>query len=148
MNEFINNFECTLTTPIDLNSIIKIITTPLSTVPKEPKKVIFHDPATIVYWPDETKTVVKCGEDDTYDKEKGLALCYMKKVLENKGNYNEILKKWCIEKEEPKKEVPRWVKGKNYIKCSECGCEVVFPVKKCPKCKSVMDCSNLMMDGD
>lgn len=31
-----------------------------------PVQVIFHDPATIVYWADGTKTVVKCAEGDTY----------------------------------------------------------------------------------
>ena len=56
------------------------------------KKVIFNDPATIVLWADGTKTVVKCGKDDVYDKEKGLALCFMKKALDNKGNYNNVLK--------------------------------------------------------
>lgn len=59
-----------------------------------PEKVIFHDPATIVYWKDGTKTVVKCGPNDTYSKETGLALCYMKKVLGNKGNYNNVFRKW------------------------------------------------------
>jgi len=56
------------------------------------KKVIFNNPATIVYWEDGTKTVVKCGKDDTFDEEKGLALCFMKKALDNKGNYNNVLK--------------------------------------------------------
>jgi len=60
-------------------------------------KVIFHDPATIVYWKDGTKTVVKCGPNDTYSKETGLALCYMKKVLGNKGNYNNVFRKWIKE---------------------------------------------------
>ena len=146
MNEWIlgnNKFTCTLTEPVNP----WILFSAMNLFPNL-TKVIFNEPATIVYWSDKTKTVVKCGEDDTYDKEKGLALCYMKKLFNNKGNYNEILKKWCKEKEEPKKEVPHWVKGKNYIKCSECGCEVVFPVKKCPKCESVMDYSNLMMDED
>lgn len=58
------------------------------------KKVIFHDPATIVIWVDGTKTVVKCSPEDVYDKEKGLALCYMKKALGNKGNYNNVFRKW------------------------------------------------------
>lgn len=49
----------------------------------EAKKVIFNPPATIVLWPDKTKTVVKCNEKDEYDKMKGLALCYMKKFLGN-----------------------------------------------------------------
>lgn len=52
------------------------------------KKVIFNNPATIVYWEDGTKTVVKCADNEPYDKEKGFALCFMKKALGNKGNYN------------------------------------------------------------
>lgn len=59
-----------------------------------PKKVIFNDPATIVYWKDGTKTVVKCQPGDTFDKEKGLAMALAKKVLGNKGNYNEYFKRW------------------------------------------------------
>lgn len=46
-------------------------------------KVIFNDPATIVFWSDGTKTVVKCCEDDTFDKEKGLAMAVCKKVSGN-----------------------------------------------------------------
>ena len=58
------------------------------------KKVVFNDPATIVIWSDESKTVVKRGERDTYDPEKGLAMCIAKKFLGNKGNYYETFKKW------------------------------------------------------
>lgn len=57
------------------------------------EKVIFNDPATIVIWKDGTKTIVKVQPGETYDAEKGLALCFMKKVLGNKGNFNNILKK-------------------------------------------------------
>lgn len=45
------------------------------------KNIIFNDPATIVMWSDGTKTVVKCGESDTFDPEKGVAMCCMKKLL-------------------------------------------------------------------
>lgn len=62
------------------------------------KEVIFNDPATIVYWEDGTKTVVKCGKDDTYNKETGLALCFMKKALNNKGNYNNLFREYIKEK--------------------------------------------------
>lgn len=62
------------------------------------KKVIFNNPATIVYWSDGDKTVVKCGKDDTYSEETGLALCFMKKALGNKGNYNNTFKKYIKEK--------------------------------------------------
>lgn len=64
------------------------------------KKVIFHDPATIVLWEDGTKTVVKCQEGDTYSKEIGLAMCMAKKFMGNKGNFNEVFKKYCEEKSE------------------------------------------------
>ena len=57
------------------------------------KNVIFNDPATIVFWNDGTKTIVK-AENEKFDPEKGLAMAISKKVLGNKGNYYEIFKKW------------------------------------------------------
>ena len=69
------------------------------------KKVIFNDPATIVFWKDGTKTVVKAYEDE-FDPEKGLAMAIAKKALGNQGNYyNEIRKyveSYYDEHEEPK----------------------------------------------
>ena len=59
----------------------------------EISKVIFHDPATIVYWSDKTKTIVKC-ENEKYDPEKGLAMAISKKFFGNKGCYYEHFKKW------------------------------------------------------
>ncbi len=61
------------------------------------ERVIFNDPATIVIWSDKTKTVVKCQPGDAYDPEKGLALCISKKFFGNKGNFNEVFKKWIPE---------------------------------------------------
>lgn len=58
------------------------------------ERVIFNPPATVVYWADKTRTVVKCGKDDKYSRETGLALCYMKKALGNKsGTFNKALRK-------------------------------------------------------
>lgn len=65
------------------------------------KDVKFNDPATIVFWADGTKTVVKCQDDDIFDPEKGLAMAITKKALGNKGNYCNELKKWLSKKEEP-----------------------------------------------
>lgn len=65
------------------------------------KNVIFNDPATIVFWSDGSKTVVKCQDDDWFDPEKGLAMAISKKALGNKGNYCNELKKWLPEEEEP-----------------------------------------------
>lgn len=64
------------------------------------KKVIFNNPATIVLWADGTKTVVKCGEDDIYDPEKGLAMAISKKALGNQGNYYNTFKKHLPDEEE------------------------------------------------
>lgn len=64
------------------------------------KQVIFHDPATIVYWADGTRTVVKCQDGDIYDPEKGLAMAICKKALGNKDNYYcEVFKQWLPEEE-------------------------------------------------
>ena len=57
------------------------------------KKVIFNNPATIVFWNDGTKTTVKCSKRDEYSEEVGLAMCISKKALGNKGNFNEVFKK-------------------------------------------------------
>ena len=65
--------------------------------------VIFNDPATIVFWNDGTKTVVK-AENEEFDPEKGLAMAISKKVLGNQGNYYETFKKW-LPKEEKKEKV-------------------------------------------
>lgn len=45
------------------------------------KDVKFNPPATIVFWNDGTKTVVKSSEFDDYDPEKGFMLCIMKYLL-------------------------------------------------------------------
>ena len=58
------------------------------------KDVIFNKPATIVFWTDGTKTVVKCQNDDVFDPEKGLAMAIAKKAFGNKGNYCNEIKKW------------------------------------------------------
>lgn len=60
----------------------------------EIKDVIFNDPATIVFWTDGSKTVVKCKGKDAFDPEKGLAMAIVKKVFGNQGNYYNQIKKW------------------------------------------------------
>ena len=57
-------------------------------------KVIFNNPATIVFWSDGKKTVVKCACDEAFDEEKGLAMAISKRVLGNHGNYYNEFKKW------------------------------------------------------
>lgn len=45
-----------------------------------------------ILWVDDTNTTVTCPKGDTFDEEKGILACYMKKVFENRGYYNEIIK--------------------------------------------------------
>lgn len=82
-----------------LNSMYGISTAETNYIP-EIKNVIFNDPATIVFWDDGTKTVVKCQPGDRFDPEKGLAMAIVKKAYGNKGSYCNKLKKW-LPKEEP-----------------------------------------------
>ena len=45
------------------------------------KKVIYNNPATIVFWSDGTKTTSKCDNEDTFDEMTGFLLCIAKKYM-------------------------------------------------------------------
>lgn len=64
----------------------------------EIEKVIFNDPATIVFWKDGTKTVVKVKPGEKFDKWTGLAMAYMKKIHGNK--FHSLFRRWCDTKED------------------------------------------------
>jgi len=71
----------------------------------EIKKVIFSGPCTIVFWADGTKTMVRKQDgDDSFDNEKGLAMAIAKRVYGDKGNYNNIFKRWIYGEDWKKKE--------------------------------------------
>lgn len=67
----------------------------------EIEKVIFNEPATIVFWKNGCKTVVKCQDTETFDPEKGLAMAIAKYALGNEGNYYKTFTKY-LSKEEKK----------------------------------------------
>lgn len=56
-------------------------------------KVMFKDPATIVFWKDGSKTVVKTQNGEPYDPEKGLAMAISKKALGNNREYYHVFLK-------------------------------------------------------
>lgn len=58
------------------------------------KDVIFNPPATIVFWGDNTKTVVKCQDGEEFDPEKGITMAFFKKMHDNKGSYFNEIAKW------------------------------------------------------
>ena len=86
-----NNIGYTVTVPYEDvvrgRYSVKDLLSMLSLFPNNPipKKVIFSGPATIVIWGDGSKTVVKCMDGDTYDKEKGFAMAYLKKMFGKYG---------------------------------------------------------------
>lgn len=59
------------------------------------KKVIFNHPATIVFFEDGTKVVVKTKFGEVFDYEKGLAMAICKKALGDA--YRSTFKKWVPE---------------------------------------------------
>lgn len=71
-------------------------------------KVIFSGPATIVFWNDGSKTVVKCTKGDQLNYEMGIAMCALKKLFgDSYLDFKKDLKKWTPEeKKEP--EVKPW----------------------------------------
>lgn len=56
------------------------------------KKLIYHGPATIVYWADGEKTVVKCMDGDTFDPMAGFCAALAKKVYGSTGTVKQIIK--------------------------------------------------------
>lgn len=56
-----------------------------------PVNVIFHNPATIVFWDDGDKTVVKCQPGDTFSAEAGLTAAMLKKYMGNDNTFNKVV---------------------------------------------------------
>lgn len=69
------------------------------------KQVIFNGPATIVYWKDGSKTIVKCQEGAVNDPEKGFAMAvarhYFCDIL-GMSRYDGIFKKYLPKEKEEK----------------------------------------------
>ena len=59
----------------------------------EIKNVIFNDPATIVFWSDGTKTVVKCMKGKEFNTWDGLAMAICKKLFGKK--FKKTFRTWC-----------------------------------------------------
>ena len=61
----------------------------------KPERVILNDPATIVLWSDNSKTVTKCQEDDEYDPLFGIMACAIRKIGLNRVKVDAW--EWVIE---------------------------------------------------
>lgn len=94
--EFLKNIALPHVTDMSIKDSVL----PLSEIAKhkgntlpEIKKVIFNPPATIVFWKDGTKTVVKCKEGEEFSEWAGIALCLAKKLYG--PNFHKIFKRHC-----------------------------------------------------
>lgn len=54
-------------------------------------KIIFNPPATIVFWEDGTKTVVKCAAEDEFSEYYGFLAALGKKVYENNSQIKKLI---------------------------------------------------------
>ena len=74
------------------------------------KRVVYHEPATIVFWTDDTKTVVKCIDGQPYEKYAGFCAAVTKKVFGGTSTAKKIAgakdKPVKIKVEEPVSEEP------------------------------------------
>ena len=77
------------------------------------ESVIFNYPATIVFWNDRTKTVVKVTDGETFDPEKGLAMAIAKKYFGNTSNYYEVFKKWLTKDKTVGNKIPEYKRNRH-----------------------------------
>lgn len=71
-------------------------------------KIIFNPPATIVFWEDGTKTVVKCSAEDEFSEYYGFLAALGKKAYENNNQIKKLIDKkaeWH-ENKKNKKDIP------------------------------------------
>lgn len=57
------------------------------------KRVIYSGPKTVVLWADGTKTIVSCGEGETYDHYTGFCAAVVKKLFGSTTHAKKILGK-------------------------------------------------------
>ncbi len=55
------------------------------------ERLIFNNPATIIYWDDGTKTVVKYQPGDTFNVETGMAMAMLKRFMGNDNTFNRVI---------------------------------------------------------
>ena len=84
--------------PGHLADVREITSAELIEAPPKPEKpykkiIVNRKKETIcILWKDGTKTVLKPQPEDTFDIEKGIALCFMKKCFHNRGCFNDAFK--------------------------------------------------------
>ena len=119
----------------------------------KPKRIIHNRLATIVFWNDDTKTVVKCSENDEPDNYTAFCAAYCKKVFGNNSHLKRVIKDAENAKsEKPATVLDRFVKNR-VMRSKESHEQEIFrarylsipsgsidPMPGCTTCKHVNDC--------
>lgn len=87
------------------------------------KNVIIAEPYTTILWSDNTKTQVKCMDEDRFDPEHGFAMCVLKKIYEEpkKPNaYSKWLKGWVKKGVDNGEKQKKKKQKKEKEECEEC----------------------------
>ena len=99
--------EMTITAKIKENLMIapkseaKTDLSPLNVVFFTPKKIIINGPATIFFWIDDSKTVVKCMEGDRNDLYNAYCIAVTKRLAGSNSKIKSILKSADIVEQTP-----------------------------------------------
>lgn len=78
--------------PASYNCTFELIPNGLSKL--DIKQVIYNNPATIVYFKDGSKVVVKTMDGDEFNEEVGLAMAIMKKMFGSSTAFKKFARKW------------------------------------------------------
>lgn len=112
--DFIKNVAHDLfSSRVTLTPIAKAKAIPCNIIPK-PAQVIFNPPATIVYWEDGDKTVVRC-DNDVFSEEFGYAMACMRKAYGSRANFKAQFKNAF----RPQQKNPKKNKDKDQKKTSD-----------------------------
>jgi hypothetical protein len=88
------------TTKITAKAINTKLNLPVSFIPIPIiAKIVFNNPATIVFWEDGTKTVVKCMEGQEFNEYYGVACAIMKRFFGNNSKASAFVEKFKEEEE-------------------------------------------------
>ena len=87
-----------------------------------PKRIIYNDPATVVFWKDGTKTVVKRAPNEVSNHYTAFCAALAKKIFETNSHVNRIVKsgecvekKTVVKKQEEKKPEPKKLTAKKPV---------------------------------
>ncbi len=74
----------------------------------EPERIVFNPPATVVFWKDGTKTVVKCSPGEAYSPYFGFLAALGKRVFGTNSELNRIVNKNAEKDEKLEEKIVKW----------------------------------------